>query len=341
MRLFYLFLILPLFSISQKNAPCLPIQSFDPNFENVEDLQQLDSLFKTKRLIGVGESTHGTSEFTTMRFRIFKYLVEYHEFNTFFLEADAVACLNVNRFIHGKYDSLDQAIIDLSLWPWATQEMKNLVMWMKEYNLSNQNTLNFIGCDAQLSRDFQNEIHQNFRNINPGFEELLNLMDTTQFTLEKDSAKFQKFISIWNILDATISKSVNSELNQNDYAILRKDIQQWIYFKTETNFKIKANFRDSIMAQNISDFLSDNPTFKGLYFAHNGHVSKRNEYHKRPDFYTKKAGFYLDKVFGYKYFAIAQDFYSGIFNAIDLVEGKPVMKEFYEESEGKNEIPTI
>jgi erythromycin esterase len=55
--------------------------------QNNDDLKQLNPYFKDVKVIGMGESTHGTHEFSTMRFRMFKFLVENHGFNTFFFRS--------------------------------------------------------------------------------------------------------------------------------------------------------------------------------------------------------------------------------------------------------------
>ena len=65
--------------------------------ESNQGLKELSPLFKNIKVVAMGESTHGTSEFTILRFKMFKYLVENHQFNTFFLEADYANCLRINN----------------------------------------------------------------------------------------------------------------------------------------------------------------------------------------------------------------------------------------------------
>ena len=83
--IFTLFILLPVFvCFSQNSITRFSLQSYSPT-SDLTDLDQLDTIFKTKRLIGIGEATHGTHEFTLMRHRIFKYLAEKHNYNTFFI----------------------------------------------------------------------------------------------------------------------------------------------------------------------------------------------------------------------------------------------------------------
>jgi erythromycin esterase len=68
---------------SQDNAPFVELTSVEPGGGD-EDLKRLAHHFENVRIVGLGESTHGTHEFSTMRHRVFQYLVEYHGFDTFF-----------------------------------------------------------------------------------------------------------------------------------------------------------------------------------------------------------------------------------------------------------------
>ncbi|PLX04397.1 MAG: hypothetical protein C0594_09265, partial [Marinilabiliales bacterium] len=94
---------------SQQSSDCLNLQTIHPD-SLYTDLKFLDNVLNNKAIIGVGESTHGTSEFTIMRHRLFRYLVENFGFNTFFLEADYSGCRNINRYIHNEYPYADSAL---------------------------------------------------------------------------------------------------------------------------------------------------------------------------------------------------------------------------------------
>ena len=79
-RLFKVFisLFICVFSYGQELKE---IKSCNPSDTNYKDLDLLGVNFNNFKIIGLGEGTHGTSEFTQMRHRIFKYLVQKHNFN--------------------------------------------------------------------------------------------------------------------------------------------------------------------------------------------------------------------------------------------------------------------
>ena len=111
----------------------------------------LAPVFEDVRVVGMGESTHGTHEFFDSRIELFKYLVTSHGFNTFFLEADYANCLPINAYIHGGEGDVNELVGGIDLWPWITAEMATLVEWMRDYNKSNpEKPLDFVGIDVQF-----------------------------------------------------------------------------------------------------------------------------------------------------------------------------------------------
>lgn len=54
-----------------------------------------------KRIIALGEATHGNKEFQELKLSIFKKLVEENGVRAFAIEGDFGGCLEVNDYIHG------------------------------------------------------------------------------------------------------------------------------------------------------------------------------------------------------------------------------------------------
>lgn len=315
----FLFFFTHLSCLSQNEIFSTSLQYLSPNAET-SDLSGLDSLFSNRKIIGVGESTHGTSEFTIMRHRLFKNLVKNHGYNTFFLEADVGACQRINRYIHGEPDSILPAITEIKLWPWLTNEMADFVEWMREYNSTEQNKIkiDFIGCDMQLIKDDIIELNRLYPQNNdslvnydlPNFD--INSMDTLALT-----TSFNK----WNKFKL-MSKSINSRIDN----LMRQSIDQW--FEKALTTHHKGNFRDSCMAANMITYLNNNPNSKGLYFAHNWHISKTNRLNQRGTPNTKTTGHYLFEKLNAQYFCIAQDLFKGSFNAITYIKDEFKMDTF-------------
>jgi erythromycin esterase-like protein len=77
------------------------------------------------------------------------------------------------------------------------------------------------------------------------------------------------------------------------------------------------------MAINILNFLDRNPNSKGIWMAHNGHISK-TRYDYPTSYSYKTSGQFLSENLNAKYVSIAQTTNSGYFNAWKYIKGRPV-----------------
>ena len=314
----FLFLIVSTISFGQTELKTVDL-SDTGSIINSQYLKQLDSVFQKSRIIGMGESTHGTSEFTTIRADIFKYLVENHDYSVFFLEADYNACARLNRYIHGAEDDANEALREIRLWPWLTQELLDFAEWMKGYNAQNNSVLDFVGCDMQLITDDTLEFKR-YLNLDAKFKDFEPMLPSLSFDT-KDSAMLVAKHKEWN----TFSKAFQKAFPEEE-PLMVNTISQW--FEKENTLGYTGNFRDSCMGNNIADYLERKPTKKGIYFAHNGHVGDITYAYdgNYPTF--KRAGTYIDDRFEEEYYAIALDLNTGGFNAINFVNGAFEMEYF-------------
>jgi len=303
-------------AFSQERPAFLELASVEPDSGD-EDLQKLSDYFENVRIVGLGESTHGTREFTTMRHRIFRYLVEHHGLDTFFLEADYANCLRVNRYINGAKDDVKEAVSEIGLWPWSTTEMVDLVEWMRSYN-SQQSSRNikFVGVDAQQFRTTLREIDQLLEKYG------LPVTDTSTYVIRTDSEfiVLKKKKNLAPYMDLVLEKeNVNihnfSDADRTHYEILIRHFRQIIEMQTERKSHDQSQLRDNHMAINMLSQLESDPDTKGIYWAHNGHMFNLS----LNDFGTSKwggsAGGYLKETMGDEYFSLGFDFDEGSFNA--------------------------
>lgn len=113
-----------------------------------EDLEPLRAALADRRVVALGEATHGTSEFFRMKHRLVEYLVTELGFRDFAMETNwtHVAPL-LNDYIQGR-DVDPEAIL---YWPWATREYMDLLQWMRGYNAvrDSLDRITFHGIDPQ------------------------------------------------------------------------------------------------------------------------------------------------------------------------------------------------
>ena len=114
-----------------------------------EDLASLKSVLKDARVVGLGEATHGTSEFFRMKHRMLEFLVKDMGFTVFCIEASMPRCKYINDFVLYGKGSIDTATAIQGFWTWRTKEVKNMIEWMQQYNTSvpNEKKVKFYGYD--------------------------------------------------------------------------------------------------------------------------------------------------------------------------------------------------
>lgn len=281
----------------------LPIQSTDPA-EPLDDIFFLSDYLHAVKLVGMGESTHGTHEFFKMRSKVFQFLVRHHGFNTFFLEADYASCLDIDRYIKGGMGNAEQVVSKIDLWPWETQEMVTLMEWMRDYTVENPDTeLSFIGCDLQK------------------YDATVHKIDSLITIYAPESAPLSsKYKNTDQLQPKIVLEQSSAALNTGDfssrdklvYETLLRHLGQIIYENSEASF---FSFRDIQMAENILYHFDQQPSTKGFFWAHNLHVFTIFNEHKKKEKAYKRAGGVLSRELGNKYFVIAQEFDEGAFSA--------------------------
>ncbi|HEY0139688.1 MAG TPA: erythromycin esterase family protein [Thermoanaerobaculia bacterium] len=119
----------------------------------LDDLASLHPLVRNARVVALGEATHGSREFFTMKHRVLEYLVERMGFTVFAIEAALPESDAVNEYVlHGTGDPA-VALNGLGFWTWDTDEVLAMIEWMRAYNLrrGERPPLSFRGFDMQSS----------------------------------------------------------------------------------------------------------------------------------------------------------------------------------------------
>ena len=126
-----------------------PLRSAVPTGDN-EDLEPLRDIVGDARIVALGEATHGTSEFFTIKHRIVQFLAEEMDFTVFSIEANMPEAYRVNEYVLTGEGNPEELLRDIHrLWMWNTQEVLDMILWMREYNASGQGVLQFTGFDMQ------------------------------------------------------------------------------------------------------------------------------------------------------------------------------------------------
>jgi erythromycin esterase len=305
-----------------------PIQ-LSTNDSLLSNLDPLIAKLGNKKIVAIGESTHGTSEFYQLREIITKRLIKEKGFNLVVLESpyDDIELLNKD-LLSSPLDSLIKKHL-FSIY--QTKEMKSFLQWYKDNRLHYD--IKFKGCDDSMWSFYElldaNLKLNNDKKLNKLLAELnSNITKSTNNTSEKEN---KIYISIYyNIIAIEEYLKSTNRLTPTVEEILYNGKTTYI---NDLNIKNKKQFqsRDEIMADRVS-FLAKNTGSKIVVWAHNAHIS--NEI--ITDNEIGIMGRDLKKEFGNDYHSIGLSTLSGNYSFIDekLINGD----HFYADKLKKNEI---
>jgi erythromycin esterase len=108
------------------------------------------------RFVLLGEASHGTHEYYTLRTQISKRLIQEKGFSFIAVEGDWPDCYKINRYVKGYHDA-GEKIFDIlhgfdrwPTWMWANWEIAALTEWLREHNTNMQplKKTGFYGLDV-------------------------------------------------------------------------------------------------------------------------------------------------------------------------------------------------
>ncbi len=277
--------------------------------------------FANCQIIGLGEATHGTKEFFQMKHRLFKYFVEKHGFKVFGFEADMGECIYIDRFICKGIGTINEVMDKMYFWTWKTEEVKELILWMKSYNENKtaDQQIHFLGFDCQTIRHVHNILTEYLSrcNITPRVNQE-RILDE----LNAKSASFSTLTSIEVTLYKAKCDSVISLLEGNELTAAAIDEFE---FKQMKQLMIQAKqvidvakqsssgLRDKYMAENAIWFSNlFGVDSKIALWAHNGHIGKNPAYSG-----SGSMGNNIKASIGNQYKVIGFSFNNGSFRAVN------------------------
>lgn len=137
----------------------LSAQNLTDKAIKLDDASSLDPLITAsgdKKLVLLGEASHGTHEYYIWRDKISRRLIEEHGFNFIAVEGDFASLYKLNQYvknIEGSGKSAREVLMQLNRWPtwmWANEEVVALAEWLREYNdsLPQDKKVGFYGMDV-------------------------------------------------------------------------------------------------------------------------------------------------------------------------------------------------
>ena len=270
----------------------------------------------------LGEATHGNREFQQLRLDVFRVLVEKYGVRAFALEGDFGGCEAINRYIHGGDGTAMEALSATGFAIYCTEEMENLVEWMRNYNASaaEGDDLRFYGFDME-QRTYS------YRYLLEAMQK--NGIDTTEMEIIWDSEK-STYADAYSVEQrAAIIDAAKEALPQDDAQavhfadILLQNIELGKYINDVGELNAQ---RDRMMAENTLWILQQEQARGNnriMISGHNNHVMQC----QNGD--LPVMGSLLAENLSDGYFTIGTDFYRSNCNLPKPYTGERITHTFY------------
>ena len=272
--------------LARHAVPLRDVAASPDSGQDRPDFRLVAGIVGTARVVGLGESTHGTREFFQAKHRLLEYLVRERGFRAFAIEANQVAVRRVDEYVQGGPGTAEDAM-RVMFRVWNTEEMRALAEWMREWNGAHpERRVRFVGYDMQDHRTPADTLRAFLARAEPGllsrFDELAG-----EYRAQRGSATPQVDDSIrarWGRQAEELGELVRGRrqawlaaaLSPEDTIAAEWAIQSASLFGQAARFNVALSSpeRDSLMAANLDWALRTLlPGARAVVWAHDVHVS--------------------------------------------------------------------
>ena len=242
-------------------------------------------------------------------------------FTVFAIEANMPEALDVNNYVLNGIGNSKDVLAGLYFWTWNTQEVLDMLEWMRVFNESKKGRIEFWGFDMQYPNiaikntlNFLIKYDQSYyEDANEKYQKIIAFNDETKKTKSNSgNATFQPFLEYANDVYNHLIE------NRDKYiSIADKDSTDWFIQNARIICQsIEARMqnhqsRDESMAINVQWILGHMaPDTKIVLWAHNGHISKKGNNYMQP------MGTYLNKVYSKNMVVMGFGFNKGEYTAM-------------------------
>lgn len=258
------------------------------------------------RMIALGEATHGNAELQLLRLTVFRQAVEQYGVHAFALEGDFGGCEQVNRYIHGGDGTAEQAAAAIGFAIYRTQEMADLISYMRTYNESAApgEDLRFYGFDMQRTSYSVEFLLESCNQLGISTVELEKLFDDGQWNSQYSAAQRKEVLSaIKEQLNQKESSDASLVIHLTDVLSQNAELSALVDNGEDGN-----GIRDAYMAENAMWILKQEEARGNNCIFLSGHNSHIVQFGSYDDTYKKMGNLLADQLSD-GYYAIGTDFY--------------------------------
>ena len=291
-------------SINPKNARAIreildcarPLTGADDDFAGVLDAAA------GKRIVLIGEATHGTHEFYRIRAEITKRLIRQHGFRGVVIEGDWPDAHRVNRYVRrqvgGDAEEALGGFVRFPQWMWRNADVLDFVGWLSAFNeaAAPEREVGFYGMDLYSLHASMEAVVSYLKKIDPeaALRAARRYACFEQFSPEPQEYGFATAVERQPGCEAAVIQQL-TELRAHAADLLRRDgrraaddlffaeqnarvvVDSERYYRTMYRGNVASwNLRDVHMAHTVeairAHLEAQHPDAKLVVWAHNSHV---------------------------------------------------------------------
>lgn len=260
----------------------------DPEFGAVLDR------YADKRVVLLGEASHGTSEFYRARAAITRHLIENHGFTIVAAEADWPDAAVINRHVrHEKpREDAEPAFTRFPTWMWRNTVVEGLVEWMRSHNATVSDAdrkVGFYGLDIYNMRSSIEAVLAYLDDVDPEAARIARERYGCLTPWQHDPATYGRAVLTQGYRDCEVqvvqqlrdllerrldyeAQDGNEFLDAAQNARLVKSAERYyriMYYGGAESW----NLRDTHMFETLEHLLeAKGPDAKAVVWAHNSHI---------------------------------------------------------------------
>lgn len=274
-----------------------------------------------KKVVGLGEGTHGTAEFYKIRFWISRILIEDYGFTYLAFENDLSDVWLLNQQLSTSND-LNTLMKNHLMSIWQNEETKEMLAWVKKYNTDHKKKVTISGIDYPLLKPDVEMLLTVLTKANDGamlaaangLLKAAALQDEVWVGFNDKSYKANmKAVFVGSKKGYVTTDSLEKQVKDSNFPAPLKAEAQLALANLKQGFApfygmVEEAERDSLMANNAALILKDSKD-KMIVWAHNAHLGKAKIY----DGAVGGTGDYLLKLFPNDYFVLGTGTANGTF----------------------------
>ncbi|MET9290635.1 erythromycin esterase family protein [Streptomyces sp. NPDC003077] len=311
-----------------------PLRTTEPR-GGLAELRPFGRMVGDARVVGLGEATHSSHEFFTVKHRVLRYLVEEKGFRAFALEAPWSTGLRLDAYLtSGKGDLkqiMDEEFQGTYRW-WNNAEYRDLLQWMRAYNVKHpKDPVRFVGDDgafagaelydkvsayaAEARPELAPRLTELYRGLRPTTDAETYVNDYLAKPIAERKELAERTGRAVDLLKQRPGRGADADAHawalQHATAIHQMTTLFAFDLDDPQGATDAMRYRDRIMAENVA-WWQQRTGDKILLAAHNSHIALKTYV---PGTHPKVQGDFLREKLGGGYLSVGLTFDRGSFNA--------------------------